>query len=114
MRPELINRLDAIEVFHALNKKQVEQIFENMISELKKRLATKSVGLKLTKSASDFLIDKGYDPKNGARPLRRAIEDYLESILSEALISEELKKGEIAVVDLKKNKLVLEIEQQEK
>jgi len=114
MRPELINRLDAIEVFHALNKKQVEQIFENMISELKKRLATKSVGLKLTKCASDFLIDKGYDPKNGARPLRRAIEDYLESILSEALISEELKKGEIAVVDLKNNKLVLEIEQQEK
>ena len=114
MRPELINRLDAIEVFHALNKKQVEQIFENMISELKKRLATKSVGLKLTKAASDFLIDKGYDPKNGARPLRRAIEDYLESILSEALISEELKKGEIAVVDLKKNKLALEIEQQEK
>lgn len=114
MRPELINRLDAIEVFHALTKKQVEQIFENMISELKKRLATKSVGLKLTKKAVEFLIDKGYDPKNGARPLRRAIEDHLESILSETLISEKLKKGEIAVVDLKDDKLELEIEQKEK
>ncbi|MBB1524649.1 ATP-dependent Clp protease ATP-binding subunit [Candidatus Saccharibacteria bacterium] len=114
MRPELINRLDAIEVFHALTRKQVEQIFDNMISDLKKRLAVKSFGLKLTKKASDFLIEKGLDPKNGARPLRRAIEDYLESILSEAIISEQIKKGEIAVVDQKGDKLVLEIEKKEK
>ena len=114
MRPELINRLDAIEVFHALTKKQVEQIFDNMISDLKKRLAVKSFGLKLTKKASDFLIEKGFDPKNGARPLRRATEDYLESILSEAIISEQIKKGEIAVVDQKGDKLVLEIEKKEK
>jgi len=114
MRPELINRLDAIEVFHALTRKQVEQIFDNMISDLKKRLAVKSFGLKLTQKASDFLIEKGFDPKNGARPLRRAIEDYLESILSEAIISEQIKKGEIAVVDQKGDKLVLEIEKKEK
>lgn len=114
MRPELINRLDAIEVFHALTRKQVEQIFDNMISDLKKRLAVKSFGLKLTKKASDFLIEKGFDPKNGARPLRRAIEDYLESILSEAIISEQIKKGEIAVVDQKGDKLVLDIEKKEK
>jgi len=114
MRPELINRLDAIEVFHALTRKQVEQIFDNMISDLKKRLAVKSIGLKLTKKASDFLIEKGFDPKNGARPLRRAIEDYLESILSEAIISEQIKKGEIAVVDQKGDKLVLDIEKKEK
>ena len=114
MRPELINRLDAIEVFHALTRKQAEQIFDNMISDLKKRLAVKSFGLKLTKKASDFLIEKGFDPKNGARPLRRAIEDYLESILSEAIISEQIKKGEIAVVDQKGDKLVLEIEKKEK
>ena len=114
MRPELINRLDAIEVFHALTRKQVEQIFDNMISDLKKRLAVKSFGLKLAKKASDFLIEKGFDPKNGARPLRRAIEDYLESILSEAIISEQIKKGEIAVVDQKGDKLVLDIEKKEK
>ena len=114
MRPELINRLDAIEVFHALTKKQVEQIFDNMISDLKKRLATKSFGLKLTKKASEFLIEKGFDPKNGARPLRRAIEDHLESIISDAIISEKIKKGEIAVVDLKDDKLTLEIEKKEK
>ena len=114
MRPELINRLDAIEVFHALTKKQVEQIFDNMIADLKKRLAAKSFGLKLTKKASEFLIEKGFDPKNGARPLRRAIEDHLESIISDAIISEKIKKGEIAVVDLKDDKLTLEIEKKEK
>ena len=114
MRPELINRLDAIEVFHALTKKQVEQIFDNMISDLKKRLSTKSIGLKITPSVRDFLIEKGYDPKNGARPLRRAIEDHLESILSEAIISEKIKKGEIAVVDLKNKELHLSIEKKEK
>ena len=114
MRPELINRLDAIEVFHALTKKQVEQIFDNMISDLKKRLANKSFGLKLTKKASESLIEKGFDPKNGARPLRRAIEDHLESIISDAIISEKIKKGEIAVVDLKDDKLTLEIEKKEK
>ena len=58
MRPELINRLDAIEVFHALTKKQVEQIFDNMISDLKKRLAVKSFGLKLTKKPLIFLLKK--------------------------------------------------------
>lgn len=114
MRPELINRLDAIEVFHALTKKQVEQIFDNMITDLKKRLAAKSFGLKLTKKASEFLIEKGFDPKNGARPLRRAIEDHLESIISDAIISEKIKKGEIAVVDLKDDHLTLEIEKKEK
>ena len=114
MRPELINRLDAIEVFHALTKKQVEQIFDNMITDLKKRLAAKSFGLKLTKKASEFLIEKGFDPKNGARPLRRAIEDHLESIISDAIISEKIKKGEIAVVDLKDDQLTLEIEKKEK
>ena len=114
MRPELINRLDAIEVFHALTKKQVEQIFDNMITDLKKRLASKSFGLKLTKKASEFLIEKGFDPKNGARPLRRAIEDHLESIISDAIISEKIKKGEIAVVDLKDDQLTLEIEKKEK
>ena len=71
MRPELINRLDAILVFHPLTKKQVEQIFDNLIEDLRKRLATKHLGIKISDSAKAWLIDVGYDPKNGARPLRR-------------------------------------------
>ncbi len=115
MRPELINRLDSIEVFHALTRKQVESIFDNLIEDLKKRLAEKSIGLKLDEKVKNFLIEKGYDPKNGARPLRRAIEDYLESELSEAIIGEEVKKGEIIEAKLSKdNKIKITVEKKEK
>ena len=115
MRPELINRLDAIEVFHALTRKQVEKIFDNLIGDLKKRLATKSIGLKLDQEVKGWLIEKGYDPKNGARPLRRAIEDNLESLLSEAIISEKIRPGQIALVTLSSNHhLKLAVEQKER
>ncbi len=115
MRPELINRLDCIEVFHALTRKQVERIFDNLIEDLKKRLAEKSIGLKLDEKIKNFLIEKGYDPKNGARPLRRAIEDYLESLLSEAIIGEEVKKGEIIEATLSKDdKVKITVEKKEK
>ena len=107
MRPELINRLDNILVFHALTKKDVEKIFDNLMDDLKKRLAAKGIGLKITPEAKEYLIKKGYDPKNGARPLRRKIEDEVESLLSEALISEELKKGDIPTLKLVKDKLKL-------
>ena len=114
MRPELINRLDAIEVFHALSRKQVEEIFDNMIEDLKKRLAEKAIGLKLDTKVRNFLIEKGFDPKNGARPLRRAIEDNLETLLSDAIIAEEILPGQIAQISLKGDKLKLKIESTEK
>lgn len=107
MRPELINRLDNILVFHALERKDVEKIFDNLIADLKKRLATKGIGLKISDEAKDYLIEQGYDPKNGARPLRRKIEDEVESLLSEAIIAEEFVKGDIPVVKLVDGKLKL-------
>ena len=107
MRPELINRLDNILVFHALTKKDVEKIFDNLMNDLKKRLATKGIGLKVDEKAKEYLIREGYDPKNGARPLRRKIEDEVESLLSEEIISENLKKGDIPVLKFEKNKLKL-------
>ena len=110
MRPELINRLDSILVFRPLSEKDVERIFDNLITDLKKRLAAKNLGLKLDDSVKHFLISRGFDPKNGARPLRRAIEDHLESLLSEAIIKGTLKKGDVAVVTAGKNMLKLEVE----
>lgn len=109
MRPELINRLDAITVFHPLTHAEVERIFDNLIEDLKKRLAGKSLGLAISKDAKAWLIDQGFDPKNGARPLRRAIEDHLESLISEAIISEQLSAGQIANITLSKNQLKLSI-----
>ena len=110
MRPELINRLDSVLVFHALTRKNVEKIFDNLINDLKKRLAVKGIGLTVSEKAKDYLIDKGYDPKNGARPMRRLIEDEVESLLSEGIISGEFVKGDIPEVELMKGKLVLKKE----
>lgn len=107
MRPELINRLDDVLVFHALTRKDIEKIFDNLINDLKKRLATKGIGLKIDEKAKNQLISSGYDPKNGARPLRRKIEDEVETLLSDAIISGELKKGDIPTLKLVKNHLKL-------
>ncbi len=107
MRPELINRLDNVIVFHALTKKNVERIFDNLIDDLKKRLAAKGIGLKIDEKAKEYLISEGYDPKNGARPLRRKIEDEVESLLSEEIIAGKLKKGDIPTLRLVNKKLKL-------
>lgn len=114
MRPELINRLDAILVFHALTKKVVESIFDNLINDLKRRLATKGLGLKIDTTAKERLIKIGYDPKNGARPLRRAIEDEIEALLSEAIIKETIKKGDIVTICYARNRFNLKKESYEK
>lgn len=107
MRPELINRLDNILVFHALTRKNVERIFDNLINDLKKRLATKGIGIKIDEKAKNYLIEEGYDPKNGARPLRRKIEDEVESLISEEIIAGNLQKGDIPVLKLTNKKLKL-------
>ena len=107
MRPELVNRFDAIVTFNALSEKNVEQIFNNMIEDLKKRLATKSIGLEITPSAKKHLIEKGYDVKNGARPMRRAIEDEVETLLADAILAGKLNKGDIAKIEYQKGKFTL-------
>ncbi|MCQ2571000.1 MAG: ATP-dependent Clp protease ATP-binding subunit [Candidatus Saccharibacteria bacterium] len=107
MRPELVNRFDAIVTFGALSEKNVETIFNNMIADLKKRLATKSIGLEITPAAKKQLIEKGYDAKNGARPLRRTIEDEVETLLADNILSGVLDKGDIAKIDFKKDTFTL-------
>lgn len=109
MRPELINRLDAIVVFHALTRKNVEAIFDNLVGELKHRLGQRSLGLKIDKAVKNKIIDRGFDPKNGARPLRRVIEDLLESAISEEIIAGHLVAGDIIEPRWQRGKIKLEV-----
>ena len=109
---------DAYDVFHwnlaEPNRKwglktRPDRIFTNMIEDLKKRLAGKSIGLQLTDDAKKRLIEKGYDTKNGARPLRREIEDELETLIADAILTGKLNKGDIAKVDFKNDEFSLSI-----
>jgi ATP-dependent Clp protease ATP-binding subunit ClpC len=93
-RPEFLNRLDDLIVFHQLTRKQVRQIAELMLSELKKRLDEEhSISLTLDKKANDLLVERGYDPDYGARPMRRAIERMIENRISELILEGTFSDG---------------------
>ena len=97
-RPEFLNRLDDIIVFHQLSREQVKLIAELMLGELKARLLEEhAITLTLDESASGLLIEKGYDPKYGARPMRRAVERLIENPISELILQGEFVKGSTVV-----------------
>jgi ATP-dependent Clp protease ATP-binding subunit ClpC len=99
-RPEFLNRIDDVIVFHQLSKEQIIQIVDLMIASLDDRLKAKDMGIELTQAAKDLLAARGYDPLLGARPLRRVIQREIEDALSERILFGELKSGEIIVVDV--------------
>ncbi len=100
-RPEFINRLDEVIVFHKLTHVDLISIVDLEVAKLAKRVTAKGLELILTQGAKDFLIDRGTDEKFGARPLRRAIEQYVEDALSEALLRGEYEGCDTVVVDSK-------------
>jgi len=105
MRPELINRIDKVIVFRALTKKDAVRIVDLLISELKNRLVRKGISIELTQKAKEYLVQQGYDDKNGARPLRRLIQDEIEDYIADKLLSGDLEKGDILKVGLSKKEL---------
>jgi len=106
MRPELLNRIDDVVVFQALNREQVSAILDIQIKELEDRLSEQKITLSLTKKARDYLLDNGYDPTMGARPMRRLIQNEIEDPLSILILSGENKDGQVTV-DFKNKKLEL-------
>jgi ATP-dependent Clp protease ATP-binding subunit ClpC len=90
-RPEFLNRLDDVIVFHALNRENLKQIVDIELSKVRLRLRERGLELVLTEEAKDFIIDKGYNPDYGARPLRRAIENMIEDPLAESILRGEFK-----------------------
>ena len=109
LKPELLNRLDGIITFQSLSKTEIGKIFDILLADLNNRLLRKGLNLKVRKSAKDFIIEKGYDAKNGARPLRRAIEDLLEHKLAEEILVKNPSKGTQFVASAKNGEIIIEV-----
>ncbi len=105
-RPEFLNRLDEIIVFRQLTKNEVKQIAEIMLQEVFARLQDKGIKLNVTDSFKERLVEEGYNPSYGARPLRRAVMRLLEDSLAEEVLSGRIKDGDEALVDIDDNKKV--------
>jgi ATP-dependent Clp protease ATP-binding subunit ClpC len=97
-RPEFLNRLDDVIVFHQLTKPEILQIVDLMVASLENRLKDKDMGIVLTDQAKELLVDMGYDQSLGARPMRRTIQREIEDVLSEKILFGELKAGSLVVV----------------
>ena len=110
-KPEFLNRVDEIVVFHALTKENIKNILMLQIESLNKRLLENNIKIELTESAIDFIARVGYDPHYGARPLKRAIQKYIENELSKEIISGKVKPGDKIVIDYnnEEDKIVFEV-----
>src|SRR5260221_8290526 len=97
-RPELLNRIDEIIVFHKLEKSEIMTIVDLMLRRLREQMAIHEVTIELTEEAKELLVDKGYDPSMGARPLRRAIQRYIEDPLADYVLGRQLEPGSTILV----------------
>jgi ATP-dependent Clp protease ATP-binding subunit ClpC len=98
-RPEFLNRIDDVIVFHKLQREEIKQIIELLLLRIRRSMAERELQLDLTEEAKDMLVEKGWDPAMGARPLRRAIQRYIEDPLADFVLRSELPAGSTVVVD---------------
>ncbi len=110
-RPEFLNRVDEIVVFNSLNKDELLQIINLMLQDTTKALADKNITLNVTENAKHLLLEKGTDLKYGARPLRRAIQRYIEDELSEKILRKEIQDGQKVEIDAKNNEFIFKAEE---
>jgi ATP-dependent Clp protease ATP-binding subunit ClpC len=108
-RPEFLNRIDEIIVFHALSRENVKEIVDLMMKRPSEQLRAKDIDIELTEAAKELLADRGYDPALGARPLRRTIQRMVEDPLSEKLLYKEFRAGQTVIVDARDGEIVFEM-----
>jgi ATP-dependent Clp protease ATP-binding subunit ClpB len=104
-RPEFLNRIDEIIIFHALVKSQLRQIVKLQIKRLEERLAEQKISLRLSEAALDFIAEVGYDPVYGGRPLKRAVQRYLETAMAKAILRGDYKAGDTIFADVEDERL---------
>lgn len=107
-RPEFLNRIDEIIVFHALEKSHLKQIVSLMSAQLKKRLFEQGIELELTSKAEEKIVELGYDPEYGARPLRRALQKQIEDRLSEELLKGNIEKGKKVKIGIRNGEFIVD------
>lgn len=105
LRPELLNRIDKTIVFHALTKKDIYRIIDLQLDELRDRLGKQGIGLQITPQTKQYLLEHGYDVKNGVRPLRRLIQDTIEDQIATELLGEKYQRGDIIHVAARNGEL---------
>ncbi|HZU67025.1 MAG TPA: ATP-dependent Clp protease ATP-binding subunit [Ktedonobacteraceae bacterium] len=108
-KPELLNRIDEIILFHPLEPEHLRVIADLMIAKTQQRMTERSIDLQVTDSARSLLVERGYDPVYGARPLRRTIQNMLDDILAESILREEFTNGDTVIVDAQDGKLVVRV-----
>ena len=106
-RPEFLNRLDEIVFYKPLQKEETKKIVDLLAADLQKRLADRQLGLQLTDAAKDFIVDGGYDPVYGARPLKRFLQHSIETVLARKIIAEDPEPGTVYVADVKDGELTI-------
>ncbi|MFC2037189.1 ATP-dependent Clp protease ATP-binding subunit [Chloroflexota bacterium] len=112
-RPEFMNRIDGVIVFHALNQQHIKEIVDLETEKVCVRLAEYQMRLRLTEAAQEYLAEKGYDPSLGARPLRRVIQTEVEDALSEGVLAGRFAEGDLVIVDLEDGELAFHPEEAE-
>ncbi len=109
-RPEFLNRIDEVVLFNPLTKKDLYQIVNLLIKDLEGRLKDRGMSIKVSNEAVEHMIQEGYEPKYGARPLKRYIQRHLETLLGRTIIQEQLTKDVVFYVDVKDRELVIKSE----
>ena len=105
-RPEFLNRIDDIIVFHSLGREHMERIIDLLVERLRRRLADRKIDISLSKEVKEYLVEAGADPKYGARPLKRTIQRYIESPLAELILKGVVKPGQNVEVEMEKGQVV--------
>ena len=98
--PEFLNRIDDIVIFNSLDKKDMLKIIDIELEKVINRIKKLGFEIKISRKAKEFLVDKGYDKKYGARPLKRAIQKYLEDLIAQEIVTDSIKENDIIKVDL--------------
>ena len=109
-RPEFLNRVDEVIVFEELTKEQLNKIVDMMIEEVRRDALEKGIDIRVSQKAKNALVEKGYSPKYGARPLRRKIQQYIEDELAERYLKGEITNGSVVSVDFDGDKFVFDIQ----